>query len=49
VPNDKEVQIKNQGMFLAVGDRYPPGPLEGQKTSRKALGPIVHKVIPSWA
>jgi hypothetical protein len=31
------------------GDRYPPGPLEGQKTSRKALGPIVHKVIPSWA
>jgi hypothetical protein len=32
-----------------VGDRYPPGPLEGQKTSRKALGPIVRKVIPSWA
>jgi hypothetical protein len=32
-----------------VGDRYPPGPLEGQKTSRKDLGPIVRKVIPSWA
>jgi hypothetical protein len=32
-----------------VGDRYPPGPLEGQKTLRKALGPVVCKVIPSWA
>jgi hypothetical protein len=32
-----------------VGDRYPPSPLEGQKTSRQALGPIVRKVISSWA
>jgi hypothetical protein len=32
-----------------MGDRYPPGPLEGLKTSRKALGPIFRKAISSWA
>jgi hypothetical protein len=32
-----------------VGDRYPPGPLEGKKASRKALGPLFRKAIPSWA
>jgi hypothetical protein len=32
-----------------VGDRYPPGPLEGKKTSRKALGPLFRRAIPSWA
>jgi hypothetical protein len=25
--------------FFFMGDRYPPGPLEGQKTSREAQGP----------
>jgi hypothetical protein len=32
-----------------VGDRYPPGPLEGKKASRKALGLLFRKAIPSWA
>jgi hypothetical protein len=32
-----------------VGDRYPPGPLEGKKVSREALGLLPRKVIPSWA
>jgi hypothetical protein len=31
-----------------VGDRYPPGPLEGKKASRGALGQLPRKVIPSW-
>jgi hypothetical protein len=39
-------QPKDWGL---VGDRYHPGPMEGQKTLRKALGPIVRKVILSWA
>jgi hypothetical protein len=26
-----------------------PGPLEGKKASRKALGPLFHKATPSWA
>jgi hypothetical protein len=32
-----------------VEDRYPPGPLEGKKASRKALGPLFRRAIPSWA
>jgi hypothetical protein len=32
-----------------VGDGYPPGPLEGKKASRKALGLLSRKVVPSWA
>jgi hypothetical protein len=32
-----------------VGDRYPPGPLEGKKASRKAPGPLLHEAIPSLA
>jgi hypothetical protein len=32
-----------------VGDRYPPGPLEGKKASRKGLGPLFRRAIPSWA
>jgi hypothetical protein len=32
-----------------MGDRYPPGPLEGKKASRKAPGPLLRKAIPSWA
>jgi hypothetical protein len=32
-----------------VGDRYPPGPLEGKKASREALSQLPHKAIPSWA
>jgi hypothetical protein len=32
-----------------MGDRYPPGPLEGKKAPRKALGPLFRKAIPSWA
>jgi hypothetical protein len=31
-----------------VGDRYPPGPLEGKKASRGALGQLPRKAIPSW-
>jgi hypothetical protein len=33
----------------AMGDRYPPGPLEGKKASRKAPGSLFRKAIPSWA
>jgi hypothetical protein len=32
-----------------VGDRCPPGPLQGKKASRKALGLLTRKTIPSWA
>jgi hypothetical protein len=32
-----------------VGDRYPPGPLEGKKASREALGLLSREAIPSWA
>jgi hypothetical protein len=32
-----------------VGDRYPPGPLEGKKASRGALGQLPRKTIPLWA
>jgi hypothetical protein len=32
-----------------VGDRYPPGPLEGYKSSRTALGLLSRKAVPSWA
>jgi hypothetical protein len=32
-----------------VGDRYPPGPLEGKKALRGALGQLPRKAIPSWA
>jgi hypothetical protein len=32
-----------------VGDRYPPGPLEGEKDSRGATGQLPYKAIPSWA
>jgi hypothetical protein len=39
-------QLKDWGL---VGDRYPPGPLEGKKASRKALGLLSRKAIPSWA
>jgi hypothetical protein len=39
-------QLKDWGL---VGDRYPPGPLEGEKASRKALGPLFRKATPSWA
>jgi hypothetical protein len=35
-------QLKDWGL---VGDRYPPGPLEG----KKALGLLFCKAIPSWA
>jgi hypothetical protein len=42
---------KNQAEYesLFVGDRYPPGPLEGWKASRKTLGPLFCKATPSWA
>jgi hypothetical protein len=32
-----------------VGDRYPPGPLEGKKALRKAPGPLLREAIPLWA
>jgi hypothetical protein len=32
-----------------VGDGYPPGPLEGKKALRKALGLLYRKAVPSWA
>jgi hypothetical protein len=39
----------NRNRDDTVGDRYPPGPLEGKKASRKASGPLFRKAIPSWA
>jgi hypothetical protein len=30
-------------------DRYPPGPLEGKKASREALGLLSREAIPSWS
>jgi hypothetical protein len=35
--------------ILPCGDGYPPGPLEGKKASRKALGPLSRKAVPLWA
>ena len=32
-----------------MGDRYPSGPLEGEKASQKALGLLSRKATPSWA
>jgi hypothetical protein len=32
-----------------VGDRYPPGPLEGKKASREVLGLLSRKAIHLWA
>jgi hypothetical protein len=32
-----------------MGDKYPPGPLEGKKALREALGLLPRKAIPSWA
>jgi hypothetical protein len=32
-----------------VGDKYPPGPLEGERSSRGASGQLPRKAIPSWA
>jgi hypothetical protein len=32
-----------------VGDKYPPGPLEGERASHGASGQIPRKAIPSWA
>jgi hypothetical protein len=31
-----------------VGDGHPPGPLEGKKDSRKALGLLSREAVPSW-
>jgi hypothetical protein len=39
-------QHKDWGL---VGDRYPSGPLEGKKASRKAPGSLLREAIPSWA
>jgi hypothetical protein len=35
--------------YYTVGDKYPPGPLEGKKASREALGLLPRKATPSWA
>jgi hypothetical protein len=35
--------------IILVGDGYPLSPLEGSKASRKTLGPLLRKAIPSWA
>jgi hypothetical protein len=32
-----------------VGEKYPPGPLEGKKASQVALGLLSRKAIPLWA
>jgi hypothetical protein len=32
-----------------VGDRYPPGPLEGERSLREALGLLPRKAVYSWA
>jgi hypothetical protein len=40
-------------MFLVYGvsvwDRYPPGPLEGERSLRGASGQLPRKAISSWA
>jgi hypothetical protein len=41
--------VENYVKGMVVGDRYPPGPLEGKEASREALGQLPRKVIPSWA
>ena len=50
---EKERRIKSQYKIntktRAVGDRYPPGPLEGEKASCEATGQLPRKAIPSWA
>jgi hypothetical protein len=34
--------------LTGVGDRYPPGPLEGERSSRGASGQLPCKAIPLW-
>jgi hypothetical protein len=35
-------------LALYVGDIYPPGPLEGERSLREASGRLPHKAISSW-
>jgi hypothetical protein len=41
------LHVQIEGEF--VGDRYPPGPLEGKKASRGVSGQLPCKAIPLWA
>jgi hypothetical protein len=34
---------------MGVGDRYPPGPLEGERPLHGATDQLPHKVVSSWA
>lgn len=43
------LHIIQENLLPPVGDRYPPGPLEGKKASREALSLLFRKAIPSWA
>jgi hypothetical protein len=49
--NSGMIRSTNNGVLGSdtVGDRYPLGPLEGKKVSRKAPGPLLREAIPSWA
>jgi hypothetical protein len=44
IPSPRRTSQKN-----LVGDRYPPGTLEDNKTSQKALSLLSLEAIPSWA
>jgi hypothetical protein len=55
-PQNRELDLESLGLLFQnqlkdwglMGDRYPWGPLEGKKASRKALGLLSRKAVPSW-
>jgi hypothetical protein len=36
-------------MFTTVRDRYPPGPLEGERSLHGAIDQLPRKAVSSWA
>jgi hypothetical protein len=55
-PQNRELDLESLGRLFQnqlkdwwlVGNRYPSGPLEDKRASRKALGLLSCKAIPSW-
>jgi hypothetical protein len=42
-------QARTHTEIPGCGGKISPGPLEGERASRRALGQLPHKAIPSWA
>jgi hypothetical protein len=44
-----EAKVGGSIQYMCVGDIYPPGPLESERSLRWASGQLPRKAIPSWA